>query len=86
VLTDFQHVSFPADERDLLKEKLARLRRLAVPPMVTFFDVGNEVKDNVAIEGLEFSRLVVGVGQKIQIRALLRNYGPAPYPDLRVLC
>jgi hypothetical protein len=86
VLTDFQHVSFPASERDLLKEKLTRLRHLPVSPLITFFDVGSEVKDNVAIEGLDFSRLIVGVGQKIHIRAMLRNYGPAPYPDLRVLC
>src|ERR1700748_1464747 len=27
---------------------------------------------------------MVGVGQKIQIRANLRNFGDAPYPDLRV--
>jgi hypothetical protein len=86
VLTDFQHVSFPASERELLKEKLTRLRQRSVSPMVTFFDVGNEVKDNVAIEGLEFSKLIVGVGQKIHLRALLRNYGSAAYPDLRVMC
>jgi hypothetical protein len=86
VLTDFQHVSFPANERDLLKEKFSRLRNLPAAPMITFFDVGTEVKDNVAIEGLEFSRLIVGVGQKVHIRAMLRNYGSAPYPELRVLC
>ena len=38
----------------------------------------------MAVESLEFSRLMIGVGQKIQIRANLRNFGNASYPDLRV--
>ncbi len=42
------------------------------------------MKDNVAVESLDFSRLMVGVGQKIQIRANMRNFGDGPYPDLRV--
>src|SRR5258708_5744994 len=61
-----------------------RLKKLPIAPQITFFDVGSEVTDNVAIESLEFSRLMVGVGQKIQIRANLRNFGNAKYPDLRV--
>ena len=58
--------------------------KLPIAPQITLFDVGSEVKDNVAVESLDFSRLMVGVGQKIQIRANLRNFGDAPYPDLRV--
>jgi hypothetical protein len=64
---------------------LDRLKKQAVPPVVTFFDVGAEVKDNVAIESLDFTKLMVGVGQKIQIRANIRNLGDAKWPDLRVL-
>ena len=44
---------------------MERLRKLPLPPEITFFDVGTEVKDNVAIESLDYSRLMVGVGQKI---------------------
>ncbi len=84
LLTDFQRISFPAHEDAALGQALERLRQLPVPPSVTFFDIGDEVKDNVAVESLEFSRLMVGVGQRIQIRANLRNYGEANYPDLRV--
>jgi len=47
---------------------LDRLKKLPVPPEIAFFDVGSEVKDNVAVESLDFSRLMVGVGQKIQIQ------------------
>ena len=84
VLTDFQRISFEATEDAQVSQMLDRLKKLPVPPEITFFDVGSEVKDNVAIESLDFSRLMVGVGQKIQIRANLRNFGDAPYQDLRV--
>ncbi|EDY21448.1 conserved hypothetical membrane protein [Chthoniobacter flavus Ellin428] len=84
VMTDFQRVSFEATEDAEVGQMLDRLHKLTIPPEVTFFDVGTEVKDNVAIESLDYSRLMVGIGQKIQIRANLRNFGDAPYQDLRV--
>ncbi|MDR3401502.1 MAG: VWA domain-containing protein [Chthoniobacter sp.] len=84
VMTDFQRISFEATEDAEVGQMLDRLRKLPLPPEITFFDVGSEVKDNVAIESLDYSRLMVGIGQKIQIRANLRNFGDAPYQDLRV--
>jgi hypothetical protein len=84
VLTDFQRVSFPATEDALIGRALERIRKQPAVPNVTFWDVGQEVKENVAVESLDFSRLMVGVGQKVQIRANLRNYGDANHGDLRV--
>lgn len=84
VMTDFQRISFEATEDAEVGQMLDRLRKLPLPPEVTFFDVGSEAKDNVAIESLDYSRLMVGIGQKIQVRANLRNFGDAPYQDLRV--
>ena len=84
VLTDFQRVSFPATEDALIGRALDRLKKQQVASNITFWDVGQEVKENVAIESLDFSRLMIGVGQKMQIRANLRNYGDANHPDLRV--
>ncbi len=84
VLTDFQRVSFPATEDALIERTLQRIRKQPAPPNVTFWDVGQDVKENVAVESLDFSRLMVGVGQKVQIRANLRNYGDANHGDLRV--
>ncbi len=84
VLTDFQRVSFEAREDALLGAKIDRLKKMPMAPSITFFDVGEEVRDNVAVESLEFSKLMVGVGQKVQVRSNLRNYGDANYPDLRV--
>jgi len=85
VMTDFQRVSFPAQEDKQLGEMFDRLKKQAAPPAITLFDVGAEVKDNVAIESLDFTRLTVGIGQKVAIRANLRNFGDAKWPDLRVL-
>jgi hypothetical protein len=84
VMTDFQRVSFEATEDAEVGQMIDRLRKLPLPPEITFFHVGSEAKDNVAIESLDYSKLMVGIGQKIQIRANLRNFGDAPYPDLRV--
>jgi len=84
MLTDFQRVSFPATEDKLLGQSLERLKKLGVPPTVTLWDVGVDAKENVAVESLDFSKLMVGVGQKVQIRANIRNYGDTPRPDLRV--
>ena len=84
VMTDFQRVSFEATEDALLGQMLDRLKKLPIAPEVVFWNVGSEVRDNVAVESLDFSRLMIGVGQKIQIRANLRNFGDANYPDLRV--
>lgn len=84
VMTDFQRISFEATEDAEVSQMLDRMRKLPLPPEISFFDVGSEAKDNVAIESLDYSRLMVGIGQKIQIRANLRNFGDAPYQDLRV--
>jgi hypothetical protein len=84
MISDFQRVSFPATDDAMLGQMLDRLKKLPLAPAITFFDIGGEVKDNVAIESLDFSKLMVGVGQKVQIRANLRNFGDAPYKDLRV--
>lgn len=84
VLTDFQRMSFPATEEKLLGQAIERLKKLPVPPVITLWDVGAEAKENVAVESLDFSKLMVGVGQKIQIRANVRNYGDNPRPDLKV--
>jgi hypothetical protein len=84
MLTDFQRVSFEATENKLLGTSIERLKKQPFAPNLVFWDIGQEVRENVAIESLDFSRLMVGVGQKIQIRANLRNYGDANHTDLRV--
>ncbi len=84
MLTDFQRVSFPRTEDEALGQALKRLRKLPAPPTITLWDVGVEAKENVAVESVEFSKLMVGIGQKVQLRANLHNFGDSARPDLRV--
>jgi hypothetical protein len=84
VLTDFQRQSFTATEDALLGQMFDRLKKQPLAPSITLFDIGQEIKENVAVESLEFSKLMVGVGQKVQVRANLRNFGDTAWNDLRV--
>ena len=83
VLSDFQKVSFPPDDK-VFGQAIERLKKLRVPPTVTLWDVGAEVKDNVAVDSLDFNKLMVGVGQKVQIHANIHNYGDTARPDVKV--
>jgi hypothetical protein len=85
VFTDFQRVSFPRTGDERLRDAVARLRSMPLPPSVVFWDVGSPLNENVAVESLEFTRLAVGVGQKFQVRANLRNYGNGKYNGMRVV-
>jgi hypothetical protein len=88
VLSDFQKVSWgeegglPGATRARLADELARG---PVKPTVTFFRVGREITDNVSMEQPTFSRMILGVGQKLVVHANLKNHGDQSYPDLRVV-
>jgi hypothetical protein len=85
IFTDFQRVSFSAAEMPDFKRSMDRLRSMKPSPEVTFFDVGREMKGNVAVDALEFPMGIVGVGQRVEFRATLRNYGESPYNELPVV-
>ncbi|MBI5772397.1 MAG: BatA domain-containing protein [Verrucomicrobia bacterium] len=84
VLTDFQRISCSEKEAGARARALEAFKQMPLPPHVTLFHVGAEVKDNVSVESLDYSRVVLGVGQPMQLRANLRNWGERDYPDLRV--
>ncbi len=85
VLSDFQKVSWSDSETVARMNVADALRREKIVPDLTFFKVGQEVTDNVSVESLDPSRPILGVGQKLQVRANLRNHGDGNYPDLRVV-
>jgi hypothetical protein len=88
VLTDFQKVTWaesqglPAPERARLAGQLAEGK---IPPRLTFFHVGSEVTENIAVEKIDLNHEFLGVGQQLRVRASLQNYGEAEYRDLRVV-
>ncbi|MEX2671720.1 MAG: BatA domain-containing protein [Phycisphaeraceae bacterium] len=86
IVSDFQRHDWEdvdSPERQRLIELLGSLR---VRPSLTFMHVGAEVTDNVAVEDVQLSRRVVGVGQSVNVRARIRNYGDQGYQTLRIYC
>lgn len=86
VLSDFQQVSWSDADAPGRAHVTDLLRQGAVTPHLTFLHVGTETRDNVAVESpLDISRKILGVGQKLQVRAKVRNTGDSTYPDLKVV-
>jgi hypothetical protein len=85
VLSDFQQVSWSESETAQRMKLADALRAGPVERKLTLFRVGSEITDNVSVESLDFSRMILGVGQQLRVRATLRNHGEGAYPDLRVV-
>lgn len=85
VLSDFQQVSWSESETAQRMKMADALRAGPVERKLTLFRVGSEITDNVSVESLDFSRMILGVGQQLRVRATLRNHGEGSYPDLRVV-
>ncbi len=85
VLSDFQQVSWSAAETAQRMKMADALRAGPVERKLTLFRVGGGVTDNVSVESLDFSRMILGVGQQLRVRATIRNHGGGSYPDLRVV-
>ncbi len=84
VVSDFQRVSWSENDSPA-RARIAKLLHAQKPePRLTFIHAGAEGTDNVAVESLDYSRLVFGVGQTMQLHATVRNYGERTYPELRV--
>lgn len=56
-----------------------RIQNEPVKPAITFIDVGGTSRENVSVERIELSASSVGVGQKVLVRAELRNHGSYSY-------
>lgn len=84
VISDFQKNSWATDEDPDRARLAGLLKQIPVPPDVTFMHIGREDKNNVSVQSLNFSRFLLGVGQRFQLRANVRNDGDTPYPNLRL--
>jgi hypothetical protein len=84
VVSDFQKISWSETDDAERARVAALLRKLPVAPQVTFIHAGREDINNVSVQSLDFSRFLLGVGQKFQVRANIKNHGDTPYSGLRV--
>ena len=86
-VSDFQRTSWPTEEGEAaLRTRVSKqLKGQKMPPNLTLFHVGVEGRENVCVESLSFSRLLLGVNQKLSLQASLRNYGERNHDSLRVV-
>ena len=84
VISDFQRVSWSKADAPARARALELLAAQPIPPRLVLLPTGRDVRENVAVESVESSKPLPGVGQKISVRANLRNHGTQPMKDLRV--
>lgn len=82
VISDFQE----ADWRELMQESSLsqQIAALPVQPVLTLLPIGRSIADNVAVESLEIPSRALGVEQRVDVRATLRNHGPVAIDQARV--
>ena len=87
LLSDMQYFSWPTEggEAALRARVCKQLKGLEVPPSITLFHIGVEGRENICVETLGFSHLLLGVNQTIKVQASLRNYGERNHEALRVV-
>lgn len=84
VISDFQKVSWSDQAAGGRSAGIDRLQSLAPKPYLGLLRVGEPVADNVAVESLHLSGMVLGIRQELRVRANIRNFGPADYADMQV--
>ena len=84
VISDFQRISWSPEEAGQRNRVAGQIAAMELAPNLTLFHVGAEGRDNVCVESLEFSHLLLGVNQTVQVRANLRNFGGNDHDALRV--
>ena len=83
IVSDFQHVSWSEEGTDGRVRAAELLKAKPVPPRIMLLPVGREITDNVAVHSVELSSPAVGIGQRVQIRAAIRDYGATDHAGLR---
>jgi hypothetical protein len=86
VISDFQRISWSAEEATLRQRAADRLAAQELAPRLTLFHTGAEGRENVCVETVSFSPRVLGINQTLQVRATLRNYGERGHDSLKVVC
>lgn len=85
IISDFQRVSWEDADAPSRIHAVAQMRKSQLAPTLALIHVGEEASDNLCVESLEFSRLILGAKQPLQVRASLRAFGKREYRDVRVV-
>ena len=74
LISDFQRISWPTEEGEAaLRTRVGQqLQGLEMPPNLTLFHVGVEGRENVCVETVSTSHLLLGINQTVTVQASLR--------------
>ncbi|MGI9242264.1 MAG: BatA domain-containing protein [Verrucomicrobiales bacterium] len=85
IVSDFQASDWGDAQAPARQAALEQFRKLKIYPNLTLYQMGDGPRENASIESVDVSSLVLGVGQRVVIRANLKNFGKTSYPDLVVV-
>jgi len=87
LISDFQRISWPTEEGEAaLRTRVGQqLQGMEMPPNLTLFHVGVEGRENICVETVSTSHLLLGINQTVTVQASLRNYGERNHEALRVI-
>ena len=83
-ISDFQKVNFERNPISALKNIGKLAEESPVQPRVVLFPISSGPAGNVAVTEINYSKLVIGAGQNLRIRATVKNFGDRSYAELRV--
>lgn len=84
IISDFQ----PADWETIGRSPEAvtgQLEASSIVPEVSLLSIGSKFRENVSVDGLDFTSRPLGEGQTLNIRAMLRNHSESPVESARVI-
>lgn len=84
ILSDLQSASWGDDQASVRSTMIDRLKALPIPPRIVLIPTGKAAPDNVSVDSVEYTQLMVGVGQPVPFRVNLRNHGASAVPNARV--
>ncbi len=85
VISDFQTTDWGDAQAPARQSALEQFRKLKIYPNLTLYQMGDGPRENASIQSVDVSALILGVGQRVVLRANLKNHGKTSYPDLVVV-
>lgn len=85
VVSDFQASDWGDAQSPARQSALEQFQKLKIYPNLTLYQMGDGPRENASIESVDVSALILGVGQRVVLRANLKNHGKTSYPDLVVV-
>lgn len=84
LISDFQQLSWNATNSSM-RQRLAQWNTGDnADTALTLMNVSKEAAGNLAVMDLTISKAIVGIGQRITLRATVRNFSTQSHPSLRV--